>query len=179
MLKAGAVVVGVALAMAACGSGGDDAAGSSGEPSSTTAQVAETTTSTTAAPLSVPDAATQYMAIVDPYNRALEALEQAVNIGQGLDAVRQHITALVAANATQIEQLGAVAWPDVVQPAVTELLAESELAQEAWVRAEQATSMEAMVTELIAAGEHDGSTPAGTIRDLLGLDEYDESDYQP
>ncbi len=168
--------------VAACSEGGGSTAtgGAGTSPSdgpSTTTTVAPAPTTTSPPPLSAAAAAERYLAIVEPYNVALEALEQAANSGQPVATLQTHAGAVAAANATHVEELRATVWPADVQPAVDELVAESEQAQTFWVQASQAETREALVAAVLSAGEHDGGDAAETIRSLLGLGEYDEDDY--
>src|SRR5690606_28006699 len=121
-------------------------------------------------------AAERYLAIVEPYNVALEGLEQALDEGLPLDIVRARAEATADANDAHIRDLRAAEWPADVQPHIDELVAESELAQPWWRRAAQAPTRDELVAAVLAAGDHDGSAPARTIRRLLGLEEYDEAD---
>jgi hypothetical protein len=127
--------------------------------------------------LSKEQAAERYLAIVEPYNVALEALEQAVNGPQSVDALRTQAASVAAANDTHVQELKAAAWPADVQPAVDEPVAESEQAQTYWLQASEAPTREAAIAAAVSAGEHDGGAAAQAIRSLLGLGDYDEVDY--
>ena len=142
-----------------------------------TVEAAPSTTSPPPAPLSKEQAAERYLAIVEPYNVSLEALEQAVNGGKPVDALRTQAASVAEANDTHVRALEATAWPADVQPAVDELVTASEQAQIYWLQAAQAQTREALVAAAVAAGEHDGGAAADAIRNLLGLDAYDEDDY--
>ncbi len=144
---------------------------------STTTTTSPTTTTTTPPELSRQEAAQRYLAIVEPYNVALEGLEQAVNRGQPIPSLRAAAQATAAANEAHMRELQATVWPTGVQPAIDELLAESAQAQDDWLRAAQAPTRDDLVGAVIAAAEHDGSDAASTIRNLLGLPQYDEGDY--
>jgi hypothetical protein len=182
-----AAALAVSVTLVGCGSGGDGTEVGSSSPSSEAGADARgqgstttpTTVSTTVVTLSVEEAGARYLEIVQPYNEALEAVELAINGGLGVDAVRPLVSAVATTNATHIEQLRAEVWPEVVASAVDQLVTESELAQEAWLRAAEAPTLEAMIQEINASGEHDGSEPAAAIRLQLGLDAYDEDDYTP
>lgn len=167
------------LALGAACSGSADTAASSGGSGSSTAPSAQApvTTTTTPPPLSHEQAAERYLAIVEPYNIALEALEQAVNGGQEVGALQAQAAAVAAANATQIAELQAAAWPADVQPAVDDLVAASDTAQAYWLQASQAQTRDAVIAAAVSAGDHDGGTAVDTIRSLLGLGGYDEDDY--
>lgn len=164
---------------AACSEGAGSRAVDNATSSTTTVTVAPapSTTSPPPAPLSHEQAAERYLAIVEPYNVALEALEQAVNGGQPVEALQTQAAAVVAANDTHMQELGATAWPADVQPAVDELVAESEQAQTYWLEASQAQTREALIAAAVSAGEHDGGAAVDVIRSLLGLGEYNEDDY--
>jgi hypothetical protein len=56
-------------------------------------------------PLTIKQAARRYLGIVRPYNVALERLEQAINGGQSLAALRRGAAQVAIANATQIRRL--------------------------------------------------------------------------
>jgi hypothetical protein len=148
-----------------------------GQSSTTVTTAAPTTTAPPPAPLSREDAAARYLAIVEPYNVALEALEQGVNGGQPVETLRAQAAAVAAANETHMQQLQATLWPADVQPAVDALVAASQQAQAFWLQAAEAPTHEALIAAVVSAGEHDGGTPASTIRNALGLGEYDEDAY--
>jgi hypothetical protein len=174
-----ACLAGLVLGAACSGSAGTaTSSGGSGSSTAPSAQAPVTTTSTTTpAPLSHEQAAERYLAIVEPYNIALEALEQAVNGGQEVGALQAQAAAVATANATQIAELQATVWPADVQPAVDELVAESDTAQTYWLQASQAQTRDAVIAAAVSAGEHDGGAAVDTIRSLLGLGGYDEDDY--
>jgi hypothetical protein len=134
-------------------------------------------TPTTPAPLSQEQAAKRYLAIVRPYNVALERLEQAINTGRPLATVRTLAADVASANAAHMRDLRAAAWPVEVRAPVRELLAESAQAQSYWRQAAQATTRSGLVQAVLHAARHDGSDAAGSIRRLLDLGKYDERDY--
>ncbi len=127
--------------------------------------------------LSREQAAERYLAIVRPYNVALEKLEQAINSGESLATQ----TALAAETAkkleTEIDQLRATAWPSEVRSQIDELVAVSEKALEHWSQAAGAQTREELIQAVLAAAEFDGTDAASSIRELLDLDSYDERDY--
>jgi hypothetical protein len=173
-----ACLAGLALGAACSGSAGTaTSSGGSGSSTAPSVQAPVTTTTTAPPPLSPEQAAERYLAIVEPYNIALEALEQAVNGGQEVGALQAQAAAVATANATHIAELQATVWPADVQPAVDELVAASETAQTYWLQASQAQTRDAVIAAAVSAGEHDGGTAADTIRSLLGLGGYDEDDY--
>jgi hypothetical protein len=163
---------------AACSAGsGSDGVDTAAPSTSVTVEPAPSTTSPPPAPLSKDQAAERYLAIVEPYNVALEALEQAINGGQPVESLQTQAAAVAAANDTHVQELRATAWPTDVQPAVDDLVAASEQAQTYWLQGSQAPTRDALIAAAVAAGEHDGGTAADTIRSLLGLDDYNEDDY--
>ena len=170
-----ACLAGLALAAACSGGGGTADPGGSGSSAAPSVQAAVTTT--TAPPLTREQAAERYLAIVEPYNVALEALETAVNGGQGVGDLQAQAAAVATANATHMAELQATVWPADVQPAVDELVAASGTAQTYWLQASQAQTRDAVIAAALSAGEYDGGTAADTIRSLLGLGPYDEDDY--
>lgn len=173
--------IGAAIALLVVGGcGGDD--GTDAGVGVDVAMTSTTTTTTTVAQpvlLMVEEAATTYLSIVEPYNVALEDLEGAVNGGQPLEVLHEKANATATANGEHIEALRGTLWPSGVQAAVDELVAESELAQASWLQAAQAQSVQGFIDAALAAGEHDGGAAVETIRDLLGLDAYDEDSYAP
>lgn len=147
-------------------------------PTATTASSAHSTsTLSTPAPLSQEQAARRYLAIVKPYNIALERLEQAINTGRPMATVRTLAAEVASANAAHMRELRATLWPMDVRAPVRELLAESAQAQVHWRRAAQATTRSGLVQAVLQAVEHDGTQAAGRIRRRLDLSEYDERDY--
>lgn len=166
------------LAAVAC-SGSDGSERAETAPSSSTtasSEVPSTTTSTAPPPLSTADAAARYLAIVEPYNVALEALEAGINGGEPVESLRGLGAAVAGANATHVQELRSTVWPAMVQPAVGELVAASEQAQTWWDQAAAATTRDAVIAAAQGAIEHDGGDASATIRSLLGLDAYDEDD---
>jgi hypothetical protein len=112
-----------------------------------------------------------------PYNVVLERLEQAINTGRPLAAVRTLAAAVASANAAHMRGLRAAAWPVEVRAPVRELLAESARAQSYWRQAAQATTRTGLIQAVLTAAQHDGSRAAGSIRRRLDLGKYDERDY--
>lgn len=181
-------VVGVALAvlLAACGDEaldqGQAAAGSTATstPSTTstpTTSAPTTTTTSAPVPLSKEQAAQRYLAIVEPYNVALEQLEQAINEGQPVATLRDRAAATAAALEAENKELQAVVWPTDVQPFVDELVAESTQALTHWREAAEAPTRDAVIQAVLATDEHDGTEAAANIRRLLNLDAYNEDTY--
>lgn len=174
-LKVGTLVV--AMALAGCATESETVALSA--PTSTAASTADpspTATTTTPLPLSE-QAAKRYLAIVRPYNEALEKLEKAVNTRRPL--ARQKARAADVAEKLEIEmkQLRATRWPTKVQTHVDDLVATSEKAMKRWRRAARAQTPRELFQAVVAAGEFDGTGPASKIRKLLDVDSYDEDDY--
>ena len=112
------------------------------------------------------------MAIVKPYNVALEGLEPAVNSGQPIASLRAAAQATAAANEAHMREVQGTVWPTDVQPAINEFLAESAQAQNDWLRAVQAPTRR-------PDQRRDRRRRAGRIRrcNLLSLPQYDEDDY--
>jgi hypothetical protein len=163
---------------AACSdSGGSDAVASASTSSTTLDVPPEPSTTVPPPPLSTEAAAERYLAIVEPYNVALEALEQGVNGGQAVETLQAQAAGVAGANDTHRLELEATVWPAEVQPAVDELVAASVQAQAHWLAASQAPTRDTLITAVLAAGEHDGGAAAATIRSLLGVGDYSEEDY--
>jgi hypothetical protein len=165
-------------------SGCDDATSAADAPSA--APSAAPSVSVTAAPPSVKpspaaltraQAARRYLAIIRPYNVALERLEKGVNTGRPVPTLHQLAKHLVAANTAQVRALRGTPWPTAVRPAMRRLIAESAAAQRYWRGAMRAPTRAAMIRYILAAAKHDGAEPAAKIRRLLRLPGYDESRY--
>ncbi|HEV8558271.1 MAG TPA: hypothetical protein VGR06_18010 [Actinophytocola sp.] len=144
-------------------------------PAATTSTTPATTT--TPPPLSKPDAAQRYLAIVKPYNVALERLETAINSGQPVATLRTRASELAAANQEQINQLQTTLWPTEIRAPMAELIAESGKSQPLLLQAAQAKTRPQLVQAVVDGLKHDGKTPAKAIRDFLELAKYDERDY--
>jgi hypothetical protein len=127
--------------------------------------------------LSRAQAAKRYLAIVKPYNVALERLEQAFNAGRPLDALRALSRAVATANDTQMDELRATLWPTALRQPMRRLVAESAVAQRYWLQATTAGTRDELARSLVTASRHDGSDAANQIRRALGLGAYDEGDY--
>jgi hypothetical protein len=175
-LAAATVVAVLAVTGCAGESGGRRAAGPL-PAAPTVPSASPTPTSSTAAPLSKEQAAKRYLAIVKPYNLALEQLEQAINRGQPVAMVRTLAGQVAAANQTHMRDLRATVWPLEVRAPVRELLAESARAQAYWRQAARATTRNALIQAVLKAVQHDGSDAAGDIRRRLDLGAYDERAY--
>jgi hypothetical protein len=172
----------VAACVALAGCAGQP--GEAGASDSTTAVASESTASTapptTAAPpkpLSRAQAARRYLAIVKPYNVALERLEQSFNAGKPIAELRVLADRVAKANTAEMRELRATVWPANVRAPIRELVAESEAAQRYWRQAAKAGTRDELLRAVQAAGRHDGSEPAGKIRKTLDLDAYSEGDY--
>lgn len=172
----GTVVALLALAGCSPATTSGLATASTPTPTLTSTPTAATTTTTTA-PLSKADAARRYLDIVAPYNVALERLEQAINSAQPVASLRTCARDLAAANKTQIAQLRATTWPVKVRAPMHELIAESGKAQPFLLQAAHAQTTDQVIQAVLDAMEHDGTAAATTIRELLELDKYDETDY--
>ncbi len=129
------------------------------------------------APLSQEQAAKRYLAIVKPYNVALERLEQAINSGRPVATVRTLAGQVASANSAHMRDLRTTLWPANVRAPVRELLAESARAQSYWRQAAQATTRSGLIQAVLKAVQHDGSEAASSIRRRLDLGKYDERDY--
>jgi hypothetical protein len=172
-------LVGLMVGAACTADGGSSEA--EGATSATTAASSTTlppptTTTTAPVPLTTEQAAARYLAIVEPYNIALEALELGINDGQAVDALRVQAAAVATANDTHVRELQTTSWPTAVQPSVDALVAASQQAQAYWLQGAEAPTRDALIAAVLSAGEHDGGEAATTIRNLLGLGEYDEDD---
>ncbi len=135
------------------------------------------TTTTTPAVLSKEEAAKRYLAIVKPYNVALEQLEKATNDGKPIAELRNLAQATATANETHVRELSAAAWPADVRPAVTALATASGEAQQHWLAAAQAKTRDALIKSFNAAAKASGGDHAKEIRRLLDLAKYNEGDY--
>ncbi len=154
-------------------------AGCSSQPQVTSAPaVSPVAPPTTVKPkaLSRAAAAKRYLAIVRPYNLALERLEQAFNAGESVVRLRTLAERVARSNAAHIRQLRATVWPSVVRAPMKRLLAESAAAQPSWRQAAEAGTREDLARSVVAAARHDGTDAANEIRRALGLDDYDETD---
>ncbi|WP_020579886.1 hypothetical protein [Actinopolymorpha alba] len=177
------------LALAGCAPATGDAAMTEPAAESATPSVtAKPSTSTPAAtpsptakpsatPLSKEQARERYLQIVAPYNRSLERLEQAFNTGKPVSKLRVLAASVEESNATQIRALRSTRWPANLRAPIGDLIAESNAAQKYWRRAAAARTRQELGQAAVAASRHDGSVPAGKVRKLLGLDDYDENDY--
>lgn len=127
--------------------------------------------------LTAKQAARRYLAIVKPYNVALETLEKAINGGQPQAVLRRKAAEVAKANATEVRRLKATVWPKAVRGPIRELVAESVKAHKRWVLAARAQTRDALIREVLAAMQHDGKAAAQKLRGLLHLEKYDEGDY--
>ena len=130
-----------------------------------------------ASPLSREQARARYLQIVAPYNRSLERLEVEFNAGKPASRLRILAASVSESNATQISALRTTRWPVNLRAPIRDLIAESNAAQQYWRRSAVARTRQELGEAVVAAGRHDGSEPAGTVRKLLGLGDYDENDY--
>jgi hypothetical protein len=146
-------------------------------PAPPTVPSASPTPTPSTAPLSREQAAKRYLAIVKPYNLALERLEQAINTGRPMPTVRTLVGQVASANSAHMRDLRATPWPANVRAPVRELLAESARAQAYWRQAAQATTHSGLIQAVLKAVQHDGSDAAGSIRRRLDLGAYDERAY--
>lgn len=174
-LLAAALIV-VALAVAGCSSQPEVAPAPAASPEApVTSPVAPPTTAKPRA-LSRAAAARRYLAIVRPYNVALEGLEDAFNAGESIVRLRPLAARVAQANAAHMRKLRATLWPSVVRAPMKRLLVESAAAQPYWLQAAKADTREELARSANAAARHDGTDSANQIRRALGLDDYDEDD---
>jgi hypothetical protein len=117
----------------------------------------------------------RYLAIVAPYNTALEELEEALKAGKPWQTVRKLAGAVASTSAEHAEQLRTTVWPAKVQGPVAALVKENDVALRHWRLAAKATSAGALMREVRAAAAHDGSAQANKVRAALGLPVYRES----
>ncbi|MGC5020405.1 hypothetical protein [Micromonospora sp. DT47] len=127
------------------------------------------------APLTRAEAKTRYLRIVQPYNEALEELEDATQVGRPWRTVRELAAAVAAKNAVHAVELRETSWPAEVRAPMAALLAENDVALEHWRRAGRATSAAELMREIRAAAAHSAATEATRVRSALGLPAYRES----
>lgn len=132
----------------------------------------QTSAPTAAAPLTANEAKGRYLAIVAPYNTALEELQEALKAGRPWRTVRTLARTVATTNAAHAEQLRTTVWPAKVQAPVAALLKENDLALRHWKLAGEATSAAALMREIRAAAAHDGGEQATKVRASLGLPAY-------
>jgi hypothetical protein len=169
------VTTGALLTLAGCAAAPTATTPLAAPPATTTSTAPPTTT--TPPPLSKPDAAQRYLAIVKPYNVALERLETAINSGQPVATLRTRASELAAANQEQINQLQTTRWPTEISGPMADLIAESGKSQQLILQAAQAKTRSQLVQAVVDGMKHDGKAPAKLIRDFLELAKYDERDY--
>ncbi|MGS2618598.1 hypothetical protein ACVCAH_29315 [Micromonospora sp. LZ34] len=133
------------------------------------------TTSPTPAALTPEEAKSRYLAIVAPYNTALEKLETAANAGKPWRTVRKLAAEVARTNAAHAVALRETAWPEQARALMAALLKENEVALRHWRRAGEAADAEALMREIRAAAAHSGGEEAGKVRAALGLPPYRES----
>ncbi|SCG39315.1 hypothetical protein GA0070613_0630 [Micromonospora inositola] len=132
----------------------------------------QTPSPTAPAPLAAKEAKGRYLAIVAPYNTALEELQEAMKAGKPWRTVRTLARAVATTNAAHAEQLRTTAWPAKAQAPVAALLKENDLALPHWKLAGEATGAAALMREIRAAAAHDGGAQANKVRASLGLPVY-------
>ncbi|MET8909141.1 hypothetical protein [Micromonospora sp. NPDC004551] len=150
-------------------------AGRGGGGGTTVMPAWETPSPTAPAPLSAKEAKGRYLAIVAPYNTALEELEEALTARRSWQAVRKLAGTVATTSAAHAEQLRATAWPAATQAPVAALLKENDVALRHWKLAAEAGSAAALMREIRAAAAHDGGAQADKVRRSLGLPVYRES----
>ncbi|MEU1684053.1 hypothetical protein [Micromonospora sp. NPDC005707] len=127
------------------------------------------------APLTVKEAKGRYLAIVAPYNTALDQLEEALKARRPWRTVRGLARTVATTNAAHAEQLRTTVWPAPAQAPVAALLKENDVALRHWQLAAEAGTAEALMREIRAAAAHDGGTQADKVRRTLGLPIYRDS----
>ncbi|MBQ0905274.1 hypothetical protein [Micromonospora sp. U21] len=129
---------------------------------------------TTPAALTVVEAKSRYLAIVAPYNTALEELEDAVNAGKPWRTVRTLAADVARTNAAHAVELRETIWPAAVLAPMAALLKENDVALRHWRRAGEAADVDALMREIRAAAAHSGAKEAGRVRVALELPAYRE-----
>lgn len=127
------------------------------------------------AALSPEEAKSRYLAIVEPYNTALEKLETAANAGKPWRTVRKMAAEVARTNAAHAAALRETAWPEQARAPMAALLKENDVALRHWRRAGEAADAAALMREIRAAAAHSGAEEAGKVRAALGLPPYRES----
>jgi hypothetical protein len=126
-------------------------------------------------PLTLKEAKGRYLAIVAPYNTALEELEEAIKAGRSWQTVRKLAGTVASTSAEHAEQLRTTLWPAKVQAPVAALIKENEVALRHWRLAAEASGASSLMREIRAAAKHDGAAQAKKVRTALGLPVYRES----
>ncbi|MCO1597644.1 hypothetical protein M8C17_21055 [Micromonospora sp. RHAY321] len=129
---------------------------------------------TTPAALTAAEAKSRYLAIVAPYNTALEELEDAVNAGKPWRTVRTLAADVARTNAAHAVGLSETVWPAAVLAPMGALLKENDVALRHWRRAGEAADADALMREIRAAAARSGAKEAGRVRAALGLPGYRE-----
>ena len=132
----------------------------------------QTPSPTARAPLTAAEAKGRYLAIVAPYNTALEELQESLKAGRPWRTVRTLARTVATTNAAHAEQLRTTVWPAKAQDPIAALLKENDLALPHWKLAGEATSAAALMREIRAAAAHDGGAQANRVRASLGLPVY-------
>ncbi|WP_262281639.1 hypothetical protein [Micromonospora sp. MA102] len=130
---------------------------------------------TAPAPLTAKEAKGRYLAVVAPYNTALEELEAALKAGRPWRTVRGLAGTVASTNAAHAEQLRTTVWPAKAQAPIAALLKENEVALRHWQLAAKAGSAAVLMREIRAAAAHDGGAQADKVRVALGLPLYRDS----
>jgi hypothetical protein len=177
MAMRGALAAAVVALLAVTGCSGEPGGKPATAPLAAATTMPSVTPTTMTAPLSKKQAAERYLAIVKPYNLALERLEQAINQGRPVATVRTLAGKVASANQAHMRDLRATLWPVEVRAPVRELLAESARAQVYWRQAAHASTRSELIQVALKAARHDGSEAASSIRHRLDLGTYDERDY--
>ncbi|MFI7490335.1 hypothetical protein ACIBXA_18340 [Micromonospora echinaurantiaca] len=128
----------------------------------------------TPAALTPEEAKRRYLAIVEPYNTALEKLETAANAGKPWRTVRKLAAEVARTNAEHAVALRETTWPAAARTPMAALLAENDVALRHWRRAGEAADAEVLMREIRKAAAHSGAEEAGKVRAALGLPAYRE-----
>jgi hypothetical protein len=157
-------------------SGGCGGGGSADSSTSVASPAPPVTSPTPTKPvaLTIAQAGPRYLAIVKPYNTALEKFEDAAHANTPWRSLRPLAGKVAQANATQAKALRETHWPTAVQAPMAALLAETDLAQRDWDRTATAKTADELAQAVRSAARHNGSKPASQIRTLLGLPPYSE-----
>ncbi|MDO3705042.1 hypothetical protein Q3W71_25575 [Micromonospora sp. C28SCA-DRY-2] len=161
----------LALTVLLAGCGGDQTGAQTRQPAW---QGGASAGPTTPAALTPEQAKRRYLAIVEPYNTALEKLETAANAGKPWRTVRELAAEVLRANEAHAAALRETTWPAPARAPMAALLAENDIALRHWRRASKAADAEALLREIRAAAAHSGAEEAGTVRAALGLPAYRE-----
>lgn len=125
--------------------------------------------------LTAAEAKARYLEIVEPYNTALEKLEDGANAGKSWQTVRALAGEVAQTNAAHAMELRGTAWPEKARAPMAALLEETDAAQRHWQRAARAAGTEELMREIRSASARSGAKEATRVRAALGLPAYRES----